>query len=86
MAEALASLPKNSENALTSAECLTRYSEFGYMTNEGETTIREAAAALALLDTAPSGPNRRESERRGRWRTATTWMARMRRRTRLMQM
>ena len=53
MAEALASLPENPENALTRAECLTRYSEFGFMTNEGEPMIRNAAAALALLDTAP---------------------------------
>ena len=53
MAEALASLPRDPENSLTRAECLTRYSEFGFMTNEGEPMIRNAAAAIALLDGAP---------------------------------
>jgi eukaryotic-like serine/threonine-protein kinase len=53
MADALASLPEDPQNALTRAECLTRYSEFGFVTNEGEPMIRHAAAAMALLDRAP---------------------------------
>jgi eukaryotic-like serine/threonine-protein kinase len=53
MAEALASLPEDPQNVLIRAECLTRYSEFGFVTNEGEPMIRHAAAAIALLDGTP---------------------------------
>ena len=48
--QALARLPDGPEYTLQRAECLTRFSEFGYFNSEAEPMIRNASAALALLD------------------------------------
>ena len=50
MEKALADLPADPQYDLQRGGCLTRYSEFGYITNDGATSIREAKAAIALLD------------------------------------
>jgi tetratricopeptide (TPR) repeat protein len=52
MTRALSELPQRPEYAQLRAECLTRYSEFGYFTGEAAPMIRHASDALALLDSA----------------------------------
>ncbi len=49
---AFADLTPDSQNALPRAECLTRWSEFGYFTDEGEPMVRRASEALSILGTA----------------------------------
>jgi serine/threonine-protein kinase len=63
LANALADLPNDPQFALQRAECLTRYAELGFFTDEGGPTIRNAEAALALLDQSPlaSSPARIEA-------------------------
>jgi serine/threonine-protein kinase len=46
---ALADLPRDSRHALARAECLARWSEFAYYTDEGESAVRHATEALAAL-------------------------------------
>jgi serine/threonine-protein kinase len=60
MREALAGLPDEPQYAAPRAACLSRSAEFGYYTDEAEPMIRDARAALALLDAAsiPSKPLR----------------------------
>jgi len=53
ISRALAGLPDRPEYALQRAECLTRFSEFGFFTGDGDTMIANASRALALLDRAP---------------------------------
>ena len=52
MDRTLASLPEDARFALPRADCLTRQSEFGFFTDEGEPMIRHATEALATLDQA----------------------------------
>ena len=52
MAEALAGVPDEPRNALLRAECLIARSLFGYFNDQGEPMIRDAQAALALIDRA----------------------------------
>ena len=53
ISRALADLPEDSPHALARAECLARWSEFGFFTDEGEPMIRRASEALAALAAAP---------------------------------
>jgi serine/threonine-protein kinase len=53
ISRALADLPDDSQHALARAECLTRWSEFGYYTDEGEPMVRRASDALGALKRAP---------------------------------
>jgi serine/threonine-protein kinase len=50
---AIADLPATPENALTRAECLTRWAEFSFYTDKGEPMVRHATDALAALDSSP---------------------------------
>jgi len=50
MERTLASLPEGPEYDLQRGGCLTRYGEFGFITNDGESTIRRGEAAIAVLD------------------------------------
>ncbi len=50
MEKTLADLPADPQYDLQRGGCLTRYSDFGYITNDGQTSIREAKAAIAVLD------------------------------------
>lgn len=52
MARALKELPQRPEYAQLRAECLTRFSEFGFFTGESAPMISNASQALALLDSA----------------------------------
>ncbi len=49
----MADLPEDSPHALARAECLTRWSEFGFFTDEGEPMVRRASEALAAVAGAP---------------------------------
>ncbi len=53
ISQALADLPKDPQHALARAECLTRWSSFGYYTDEGQPMIRRAAEALEALSESP---------------------------------
>ena len=53
ISRALAELPRDSQHALARAECLTRWSEFGFFTDEGEPMVRRASEALATLSESP---------------------------------
>ena len=57
---ALANLPQRPEHAQLRAECMTRYSEFGFFSGEAEPMIQRATTALRLLDSAStaSAPRR----------------------------
>ena len=50
MEKTLASLPEGREYDLERGGCLMRYGEFGFITNDGESTIRREKAAIAVLD------------------------------------
>ena len=50
---ALADLPRDPPHALARAECLARWSDFGFYTDEGEPMIRRATEALAALSESP---------------------------------
>lgn len=64
MTRALNELPQRPEYAQLRAECLTRFSEFGFFTGESAPMIRHASAALALLDSAStaSAPRRIDAQ------------------------
>jgi tetratricopeptide (TPR) repeat protein len=49
----LAELPDSPEYGPLRAECLTRYSEFEFLTSDAERAIRNATAALQLFDSHP---------------------------------
>jgi len=49
---ALADLPRDSRHALARAECLARWSEFGFFTDQGEPMVRHASEALETLSSA----------------------------------
>ena len=49
----MADLPGDSPHALARAECLTRWSEFGFFTDEGEPMVRRASEALEAVAGAP---------------------------------
>lgn len=51
--QALEHTADRAEHAQLRAECLTRYSDFGYFDGNGEAMIRHASEALRLLDTLP---------------------------------
>ena len=54
MADALASLPEDPQNTLIRAECLTRYSEFGFCDERGRAhDPPRGRRPIALLDSAP---------------------------------
>ncbi len=53
IATALAELPMDPQHALARAECLARWSEFGFYTDEGPPMIRRATEALAALSESP---------------------------------
>ena len=53
MSKALAQLTDRVEHIQLKAECLTRYSEFGYFNGDGAAMIRHASEALRLLNTLP---------------------------------
>ncbi len=53
IAGALAGLPNDPRYALPRASCLSLWAEFGFFTDEGEPMIRNAQAALDLLDKSP---------------------------------
>ena len=53
MANALARLPDEPRYALTRAECLVSQSAFGFFSGEAEPMVRNATAALDLLDRTP---------------------------------
>jgi serine/threonine-protein kinase len=53
ISRALADLPDDPQFALPRATCLTIWAEFGLFTDEGEPMIRNAHAALDLLDRSP---------------------------------
>ncbi len=57
---ALANLPQRPEHAQLRAECMTRYSEFGFFTGEAAPMIQRATLALRLLDSVStaSAPRR----------------------------
>ena len=50
---ALAGLPPDSSHLLLRAECLTRWAEFSFFTDDGEPMVRRATEALATLERAP---------------------------------
>jgi serine/threonine-protein kinase len=50
---AIAELPATPENALTRAECLTRWAEFSFYNDKGEPMVRRATEALAALASSP---------------------------------
>jgi tetratricopeptide (TPR) repeat protein len=50
MRSALADLPDEPQHALQRAQCLIHASSFGFFTNQAEPTIRDAAAAIELLE------------------------------------
>ena len=54
LAEALAGLPDEPRYALPRAGCLVNQSTFGYFSGEAEPMIRNATAALELLDRTPA--------------------------------
>jgi serine/threonine-protein kinase len=54
MARALATLPDDPQYVPPRVECLVRQSEFGYFDGDAEAMIRNANAALALLDASKS--------------------------------
>jgi serine/threonine-protein kinase len=64
MYRALEQLPQRPEYAQLRAECLTRNSEFGFFTGESAPMIRNASAALQLLDsvTAVSAARRLDAQ------------------------
>ena len=51
--DALEQLPARPEYTHLRAECMTRYSDFGYFDGNGEAMVRRASQAVALLDTVP---------------------------------
>ncbi len=53
IARTIDDLPADPQHALARAECLTRWSEFGYFNDEGEPMVRHASEALASLAVAP---------------------------------
>jgi tetratricopeptide (TPR) repeat protein len=53
MQRALAELPDDPRYALARADCLTRWSELGFFTDDGPQMVAHATEALALLDRAP---------------------------------
>jgi tetratricopeptide (TPR) repeat protein len=53
ISRAIAELPATPENALTRAECLTRWAEFSFYNDEGEPMVRRATEAQAALDASP---------------------------------
>lgn len=53
IARALADLPNDPQFALQRASCQCRHAEFGFETDEGGPMVRNAQAALALLDQSP---------------------------------
>jgi eukaryotic-like serine/threonine-protein kinase len=53
MTRALGSLPDDSLHALQRADCLIDRGTFGFYTEDAEAMKRDAAAALAILDTVP---------------------------------
>ncbi|HKD18578.1 MAG TPA: protein kinase [Thermoanaerobaculia bacterium] len=65
IARALADLPDDPQYALQRAECLTNCAEFGFLTDEGDPMIRNATAALDLLDRTPLSTNLARIEARG---------------------
>ena len=54
MAGALARLPDEPRHALTRAACLVNQSAFGFFSGEAEPMVRNATAALDLLDRTPA--------------------------------
>jgi len=69
MEKSLRELPAGRENTQLRAECLTRYSEFGFMDSLGEETVRHATEALALFDSLPdsSVPRRLDAQAALAW-------------------
>ncbi len=53
ISRAIADLPADPQHALARAECLARWSEFGYFNDGGEPMISRASEALAALAVAP---------------------------------
>ncbi len=53
IARAIADLSVTPENALTRAECLTRWAEFSFYNDKGELMVRRATEALAALHSSP---------------------------------
>ena len=53
IAKALAELPEDPQYALARAECFSRWSEFGFYTDEGEPMVRHATQALEALAQSP---------------------------------
>jgi eukaryotic-like serine/threonine-protein kinase len=56
VSQAIRDLPPDPQYALARAECLTRWADFGYYTDEGEPMVRRASEALAALAEAPPVP------------------------------
>jgi serine/threonine-protein kinase len=54
MKSTLESIPAGPEYAQIRAECLTRFSEFGYFNGDSAAMIKHASDALALLDLVPN--------------------------------
>ncbi len=54
MKSALEEIPDRPEYAQLRAECLTRYSDFGYFTGDGMAMINNAQQALSLLASVPN--------------------------------
>jgi serine/threonine-protein kinase len=54
MKDTLAALPNRPEYAQLRAECLTRFSEFGYFNGDAAAMIKNATDALALLKSVPN--------------------------------
>jgi tetratricopeptide (TPR) repeat protein len=53
ISQAIADLPATPENALTRAQCLTRWAEFSFYTDKGEPMVKRAREALAALEASP---------------------------------
>jgi serine/threonine-protein kinase len=53
MQRALANLPEGPATMLQRGECLTRFAEFGFFTDDGEQMTATATRALELIDAAP---------------------------------
>ena len=65
MARTLAELPDDPRYALARADCLTRQSEFGYLTDEGEAMVINATEAIAVLDRTPFAPRQTRFDAQG---------------------
>ena len=72
IAGVLAELPDVPRYALTRADCLTRESELGFFTDDGNAMIRNAGEALRELDRSPSTAGRSASTLRAPSLTVST--------------